>query len=534
MLNNVKDFGAVGDGNNDDREAIQAAIDDAKNDSTKQGIIIPVGTYAVSRAGVDARWSLTLSGVQDFVVAGMGPGSIICLQDANVAGRTNWHVFILHEGCQRVVFQDLVIDGNRDGLVVDDVTNEQFHGIDVLSVEDLVIDRCTLRNCVGDGIRFVGQSEVPDATIKRVHVENCLFQSNVRSGIVVQRGIEQMVIANTIFDSTIGDQTIDFEPSGGDESVAPMNIVIQGCLINHINHTPAVTLSGINPTNPSLHCKFNNNLVLGGAIFCAYVSHLTIQNNTVRVVDRLGTDGQPAAQSPVFLRRSCKEVVISDNLLIDEQTYYKKNNGVITLSEAVDRVMVSNNLCLSGASDGIVCLSGEDITIQGNKVIATGNCKQGIRLRSQISSLDKIVIRNNDISIKETGTWEKGMQITAHPNEIQRISIVGNFIDGATLEGIVFDESNFQQTPIFALNQIEAATPLHGLGNLPEGCVVSNGNIGVTTSSGIGRFVTGEGDPNNQVTGNVGDIFQRLDGGVGSTLYIKETGHGTQTGWSAK
>jgi hypothetical protein len=42
------------------------------------------------------------------------------------------------------------------------------------------------------------------------------------------------------------------------------------------------------------------------------------------------------------------------------------------------------------------------------------------------------------------------------------------------------------------------------------------------------------GDPNNQVAGNVGDIFQRLDGTPGATLYVKEEGNGTDTGWAAK
>jgi hypothetical protein len=33
---------------------------------------------------------------------------------------------------------------------------------------------------------------------------------------------------------------------------------------------------------------------------------------------------------------------------------------------------------------------------------------------------------------------------------------------------------------------------------------------------------------------SVGDLFQRLDGGAGSTLYVKESGAATAGGWSAK
>jgi hypothetical protein len=57
---------------------------------------------------------------------------------------------------------------------------------------------------------------------------------------------------------------------------------------------------------------------------------------------------------------------------------------------------------------------------------------------------------------------------------------------------------------------------------------------GVTASSGTGRFIAGLGDPNRKVIGNIGDIFQRLDGTPGSTFYVKETGNSTDTGWVAK
>jgi hypothetical protein len=73
MLNNVKDFLAVGNGIADDRPAIQAAIDDAVTNN-KGGIIFLSGTYRVSRVTVTGgRWSLDLNGVQDFMVMGEGP-----------------------------------------------------------------------------------------------------------------------------------------------------------------------------------------------------------------------------------------------------------------------------------------------------------------------------------------------------------------------------------------------------------------------------------------------------------------------------
>ncbi|MGH2544207.1 MAG: glycosyl hydrolase family 28-related protein, partial [Ardenticatenaceae bacterium] len=115
MLNNVKDFGAVGDGVTDDRVAIQAAIDDAVTND-KGGVLFPSGTYRVSRTTTTSgRWSLDLNGVQDFMVMGEGPKSVVKLVDTTAA-TSDWHVLILRNNCQRVVIKDLVVDGNRTGL----------------------------------------------------------------------------------------------------------------------------------------------------------------------------------------------------------------------------------------------------------------------------------------------------------------------------------------------------------------------------------------------------------------------------------
>lgn len=48
------------------------------------------------------------------------------------------------------------------------------------------------------------------------------------------------------------------------------------------------------------------------------------------------------------------------------------------------------------------------------------------------------------------------------------------------------------------------------------------------------RFKTGEGSPEGVVTANPGCIYQRTDGGASTTLYVKTSGVGTNTGWVAK
>lgn len=50
---------------------------------------------------------------------------------------------------------------------------------------------------------------------------------------------------------------------------------------------------------------------------------------------------------------------------------------------------------------------------------------------------------------------------------------------------------------------------------------------------GSAKISSGTGSPNSAVTGNVGDMFIRTDGGAGTTLYVKESGTGN-TGWVGK
>lgn len=44
----------------------------------------------------------------------------------------------------------------------------------------------------------------------------------------------------------------------------------------------------------------------------------------------------------------------------------------------------------------------------------------------------------------------------------------------------------------------------------------------------------GDGSPEGVVIGVPGDLYINRSGGAGQTLWVKETGNGTNTGWVAK
>jgi len=59
------------------------------------------------------------------------------------------------------------------------------------------------------------------------------------------------------------------------------------------------------------------------------------------------------------------------------------------------------------------------------------------------------------------------------------------------------------------------------------------GDLSVASDISSDNIKRGAGTPEGVVAGKVGDMFTRTDGGVGTTLYVKESGTGN-TGWAAK
>ena len=281
--------------------------------------------------------------------------------------------------------------------------------------------------------------------------------------------------------------------------------------------------------------KAIDDAVLGGPIFCSDVNRLTIQNNTI-LVTRLGT----VQRIPVEVQRGGDAVVISGNVLVNDDSV---TEAVISLSEVnqrqVTRALVAQNLCFTRSGNGIQCLSSDDVAVQGNLIVATAACGQGVLIRSESSDMDQLSVRDNDVTVKEKGSWSTGIRIASSvSHQIRDVSVTGNSVRGAT-EGIRFENAQFERTPFCALNRVGAdvASPLVGLPNLPERAVLVGGASsrgGAAAGSGAGRFLAGLGDPNNRVLGNVGDMFQRLDGAPGSTLYVKEAGNNTTTDWTPK
>jgi hypothetical protein len=98
--------------------------------------------------------------------------------------------------------------------------------------------------------------------------------------------------------------------------------------------------------------------------------------------------------------------------------------------------------------------------------------------------------------------------------------------------GNLLAEEKIYGSGLFEVNVFDpgVATRKSGFSSDEAGFTVRTGN----TAADKIVIVPGTGSPEGVVTGRIGDMFLRTDGGAGTTLYIKETGTATNTGWVAK
>jgi hypothetical protein len=104
---------------------------------------------------------------------------------------------------------------------------------------------------------------------------------------------------------------------------------------------------------------------------------------------------------------------------------------------------------------------------------------------------------------------------------------------------VLFAGDGFTHTPMCALNSVAAdvSVPLDSLRALPQKAVVVSGAAtrgAPRPATGAGRVIVGHEDPNGRVSGDLGDIYQRIDAPPGPRLFIKETDGQSITGWIAK
>jgi hypothetical protein len=413
---NVREFGARGDGVQDDAFAFEAAL--AALESSGGTLFIPSGTYILRPHRMGA---LEIGNRSNITLAGEGiDRSILRIAPGSYGGAT--HV-ILIDRSSHITIRDLTIDGNRPNATYGD---QQSHGVEVRNSSDLRFEQARFMRLHSDGIRLVGRYRDEDQTwTERVVVEDSRFEDNGRSGVGMQRAVRQVQILNNTFER-ISDQSLSSEPGGRDiGNVGPHDILMEGNVIRHFNRTDAVNLQGPSVSDLARRVVFRNNRVENGAVRFRSMDDLRIEGNTI-----LGDDGNAALRLGSVTNAQIVDNDISGpggiEGLVEVTAQYDIQDGFP--SAFPNHITLSNNLIR--LTDGVPGIKIADalgnVTILGNEIRGQSGAV-GIQVLSRFVSgtpRSGFTLRDNEI-----WNFERGIALSTEGDRFAGVVIEGNAID---------------------------------------------------------------------------------------------------------
>ncbi|TWT03625.1 glycosyl hydrolase family 28-related protein [Planomicrobium sp. CPCC 101079] len=207
----VADFGAKGDGKNDDTNSIQDAIDEV-SEAGGGVVTIAEGTYLV-----DAIESIK---VKDNITLDFESGAVI---KAMPNGADNYAIISIHDVENVKITGKPVIQGERTEHTGE--TGEWGFGISIKGATGVSIENANITDCWGDGI-YIGPSEKQNYS-KDVVIKDPLLENNRRQGISVISA-KNLKITDPVINNTSGTDPqsgIDIEPNSNTEHLENIEIV---------------------------------------------------------------------------------------------------------------------------------------------------------------------------------------------------------------------------------------------------------------------------------------------------------------------
>lgn len=352
---NVKDFGALGDGS----EATAAFVAaEAALPATGGAIFVPDGIYTVA-------FRLKKDNVH---IVGQSWNAVL-------KARSGYSQFI--DDCPLRIFGDycqvrnLKIDGNIEGnpQVTTDALAEKADGIGIFS-NYCVVENCHVTNCYGHHIivwndNFDDESW-PSAARHHNSIRYCL--------------IDEIGLRNPLDFASTKDLGSDFDQKINYNNDMIGNIVVGGNLVIHTGWDTRII----------------GNTVVNGSISChTSCRRVLVQNNNVINGNMTLRGGLTSVVGEA--RRRSKDYIVIGNKILDSV------GGAIALLY-VDGGIVSDNLIVNAATDGIQMNSVSEINVTNNVIRGTGaqGIQQPATLESTPNTWDRVNIRGNDISAVTT------------------------------------------------------------------------------------------------------------------------------------
>lgn len=412
----VRDFGAIGDGVADDTVAIQAAIDAL----TSGGIVIfPVGTYKTT-ALITILDNVTLLGTKGAVIRPNGE-DISWFQNADTSG-----------GNSGISIIGLEIDGSSmtDASVA-------TAALSFITVTDLIIRDCTISNVPVHAIVMSGVTtfEVSHNFISVTGTAEFKASPPVESGQGISSANLQngVIVANNIFDCW-GASILIFATSGN----KTRNLTIANNLIDTSDDN-GIRVSSGNADNiedvSNITITGNTIIDVDGSGIRANGAYISVTGNTIELQDLIESDAD-ATHAPHGINVWGVHITVTGNTINDGTGIMTAGIKVSTSGDDIGHIILSSNVIDNvGDGQGIIVFRAletetmADIIITDN-IITNTTTQEGIH----IQDVERLVIRGNIIrlSFQEGVYVEDSSQIVAsgnimHNNNQQGLGYRGGF-----------------------------------------------------------------------------------------------------------
>lgn len=513
---NVKDYGATGDGVTDDRAAIQACITAA--DAAHGVVFVPEGRYRCN----------VLIGIGVFTISGEAAGRLLFLgcggnsklvMSGNGGGGDK-RFFDIKSGAKWIGWMNLHLEG--------ELTNEseQQHllhfenpnaSADLLTGKCFVID-CTFGHVRGDHIRVLGNNtkRVSDVIVVRTYHSNTGNAVRTRTALSWQRAADRVFATSFYVHSTkIG--SIDFEPTGGGD--------------NRENHLRRGHLHGEFSFSGNGSEEHRRSIV-SGCVLRGTFAGLDIEDMTFK---RSIIDFRDAATGTgcMGLIERIHRCVVSTSIMyrVGDNAVPPDTKPPATL--AIDSHSVGDNYDITITRNILTC----DNNLKGGGAISLREHKRtnvtSNLLRAKVNTADEgFCIRSESPVLTESDDDNlfSGNMMIGTGQSLQFGMTVG---DGnmAALENLARGCNRAclvgGQTQHFMVARnmlLGATTGLSVLGSTPPYCAIEGG--GSLSSPNVYVLL---GVPTLDAA--IGSIGFRTNGGIGSTMYVKEA---AGTTWAVK
>ncbi len=352
---NVKNYGAKGDGITDDTDAIQAVIDAVAG--TGGTVVIPDGTYMINAIrnapgrGLMLRSDMTLR---------LGAGAVL----KAIPNDSDSYSILFITQANRVNILGGTLEGDRNKHV--GTSGESGMGIYVASSQNIVIEGVTTKECWGDGFYIGGSAGCQNVTFCNVTGDH-----NRRSGLSAV-SVSGLMIRNSTFRNnrgTLPEAGINLEPNLN-ETVA--NTQILGCTLasnggNGIQVGVAASNKGLawikstTMDGNTITSNRTNGLSTdgGGGIEISNTSGHKVTNNIFRTNNHCG----------LLLRDEASNTIVTGNTLTG--TTGTPGDGIF-VDRTITGFQITGNTAQNNAGHGIYVMSGAQGTQSGNTQSGNG------------------------------------------------------------------------------------------------------------------------------------------------------------------